>query len=220
MQEVTAYNWVPDFAQGFVKDLRVRWALEESGMPYTERLINHEQKLQPEHLARQPFAQVPVYKDDAVEMFESAAIVMYIAQSSDALMPKETETRARVMSWAFAALNSIEPYVANVSGTQLFHGNAPWAAGYLENARGMMNARLKQLSHWLKGRNYLEAEQFTAADLLMASVLREIERDGGFERFPDLRAYCERCTSRPAFARALEAQLKVFAGAEVPAGFR
>lgn len=219
MREVTAYTWVPDFAQGFVKDLRVRWALEEAGLPYTERLIDHQQKLMPEHLARQPFAQVPVYRDEQVELFESGAIVLYIAEGSPALMPEDPAARARVMSWAFAALNSIEPHVANVTGTQLFHSEAPWAAGYLEKEQEMMNGRLKRLSRWMAGRNYLEAERFTAADLLMASVLRELERSGSFERFPGLAAYCERCTSRPAFSRALEAQLKVFAGAEVPAGF-
>lgn len=218
MREVTAYNWVPDFAQGFVKDVRVRWALEEAGLAYTERLIDHEQKLQPGHLARQPFAQVPVYRDDRVEMFESAAIVMYIAQGSDALMPTEAAAQARVTSWAFAALNSIEPSVMNVTGTQLFHADKPWAEGYLESARSMLDMRLKQLSGWLKGRDYLEAGQFTAADLLMASVLRELERDGTLGRFPELEAYCRRCLARPAFKRALEAQLAVFATAEVPGG--
>lgn len=216
MREVTAYTWVPDFAQGFVKDLRVRWALEEAGLAYTERLIDHEQKLQAEHLARQPFAQVPVYRDERGEVFESGAIVLQIAEGTDALMPADPAARARVMSWAFAALNSVEPHVANVTGTMLFHGDAPWAAGYLESARAMMNTRLAQLSGWLNGRNYLEAERFTAADLLMASVLRELGRDGSFERFPDLAAYCERCVSRPAFTRALEAQLKAF-DAQAPA---
>ncbi len=216
MREVTAYSWVPDFAQGFVKDLRVRWALEEAGLAYTERLIDHEQKLQAEHLARQPFAQVPVYRDERGEVFESGAIVLQIAEGTDALMPADPAARARVMSWAFAALNSVEPHVANVTGTMLFHGDAPWAAGYLESARAMMNTRLAQLSGWLSGRNYLEAERFTAADLLMASVLRELGRDGSFERFPDLAAYCERCVSRPAFTRALEAQLKAF-DAQAPA---
>lgn len=214
MREVTAYNWVPDFAQGFVKDLRVRWALEEAGLPYTERLIDHEQKLQPEHLARQPFAQVPVFRDDGVEMFESAAIVMHIAQGSDALMPGDAAAQARVMSWAFAALNSIEPHVMNVTGTQLFNANQPWAEGYLKSARGMLDMRLNQLSGWLKGRDYLEAGQFTAADLLMASVLRELKRDGTLARFPALDAYCDRCIGRPAFKRAIEAQLKVFAAHE------
>lgn len=214
MREVTAFNWVPDFAQGFVKDLRVRWALEEAGLPYTEQLIDHEEKVQPAHLARQPFAQVPVYRDAQGELFESGAIVLRIAQGTPALMPEDEAGRARVMSWAFAALNSIEPSVANVTGTMLFHGEAPWAAGYLETARASLNGRLSQLSGWMKGRTYLEAERFTAGDLLMASVLRELDRDGSFDRFPDLEAYCRRCTDRPAFGRALEAQLNVFAAHE------
>lgn len=214
MREVTAYNWVPDFAQGFVKDLRVRWALEEAGLTYTERLIDHEQKLQPEHLARQPFAQVPVYRDDSVEMFESAAIAMHIAQGSPALMPAEAAARARVMSWAFAALNSIEPHVMNVIGTQLFQAQQPWTEGYLATARKALRMRLKQLSAWLSGKDYLEAGQFTAADLLMVSILRELERDGTLATFPDLEAYCGRSTARPAFQRAMAAQLKVFAAHE------
>lgn len=214
MREVTAYNWVPHFAQGFVKDLRVRWALEEAGLAYTERLIDHKLKLEPEHLARQPFAQVPVYRDDAVEMFESAAIVMHIAQGADALMPQEAAARARVISWAFAALNSIEPYVMNVRHTELFSANAPWAPGYLVSARASLEARLGRLSGWLAGRDYLEAGRFTAADLLMSSVLRELEQDSSFRKFPDLAAYCTRCVARPAFARAIEAQLKVFAAHE------
>lgn len=214
MQEVTAYTWVPDVAQGFVKDLRVRWALEEIGKPYTERLINHTEKLQAEHLARQPFAQVPVFRDDEAELFESGAIVLRIAEASEALMPAAAAERARVVSWAFSALNSVEPFVANVTGTQLFHGNEPWAAGYLETARASLNQRLARLSGWLDGRTYLEAERFTAADLLMASVLRELERDGTLARFTDLDAYCQRCISRPAFGRAMDAQMRVFAAHE------
>lgn len=211
MREVTAYNWVPDFAQGFVKDLRVRWALEETGFAYTERLIDHEQKLQSEHLARQPFAQVPVYQDDEVEMFESAAIVMRIAEGSHALMPEDVAVRARVMSWAFAAMNSVEPYVANVEITTLFQSDEPWAPGYLESATATLKGRLRRLSAWLNGKDYLEAGRFTAADLLMASVLRELERSSMFDVFPDLLVYVRRCTERPAFQRALAAQLNAFA---------
>ena len=210
MREVTAYNWVPDFAQGFVKDLRVRWALEEAGLPYTERLIDHQQKLQPEHLKRQPFAQVPVYRDDQVELFESGAIVMQIAEGSEALMPKDETGRARTMSWAFAALNSVEPFVANVRLTELFHPDAPWADGYMENASRMAAGRLARVADWLQGRDYLEG-RFTAGDLLMASVLRELEGHALLAAHPVLEAYVKRCTGRPAFGRALEAQLKVFA---------
>lgn len=214
MQEVTGFTWVPDFAKGFVRDLRVRWALEEAGLPYTEHLIDHEQKLQPDYLARQPFAQVPVYRDEEVDMFESGAIVMHIAEGSGALMPRDVASRARVMSWAFAAMNSVEPMVMNVSGTELFHAQEPWASGYLASARESLAARLARLSAFLEGKDYLVAGCFTAADLLMASVLREVDRGDMFKRFPRLEAYCGRCTARPAFQRALEAQLKVFAAHE------
>jgi glutathione S-transferase len=210
MREVTAYNWVPDFAQGFVKDLRVRWALEEAGLPYTERLIDHQQKLQPEYLKRQPFAQVPAYNDGAADMFESGAIVMRLAESSETLMPKDDAGRARTMSWAFAALNSVEPFVANVRNTELFHPDAPWAEGYLQAASQMAAGRIARVADWMKGRDYLEG-RFTAGDLLMASVLRELEGHALLAAHPALEAYVKRCTGRPAFARALEAQLKVFA---------
>lgn len=214
MREVTAYKWVPDFAQGSVKDLRVRWALEEAGLAYTERLIDHEQKLQPAHLARQPFAQVPVYQDDDVEIFESAAIVMRIAEGAPALMPEDVAGRARVMSWAFAAMSSVEPYVSNVEMTTLFQSDEAWAPGYLESANAALRGRLQRLSDWLDGKEYLEAGRFTAGDLLMAAVLRELERGDMFETFPDLRAYVARCTGRPAFQRALAAQLNAFAAHE------
>lgn len=211
MREVTAYDWVPDFAQGFVKDLRVRWALEEAGLPYTQRLINHEQKLQKPHLARQPFAQVPVYRDDEVELFESAAIVLHIAGGFDALMPADAAGRARVMSWAFAAMNSVEPYVANVANTATFSAAEPWASGYLKRASEVLELRLSRLAAWLEGKDYLEGGRFTAADLLMASVLRELVKNEVFLGFPGLAAYTARRIGRPAFGRALEAQLAVFA---------
>jgi len=214
MREVTAYNWVPDFAQGFVKDLRVRWALEEAGLSYSQRLIDHEQKLQKAHLARQPFAQVPVYLDDEVEMFESAAIVMRIAERADALMPEDAAGRARVMSWAFAAMNSVEPYVVSVRSTELFCAGEPWAPGYLRKANELLDMRLSRLTAWLEGKEWLEGGRFTAGDLLMASVLRELEGHSAFQSVPGIEAYCQRCTSRPAFLRALEAQLKVFAAHE------
>lgn len=215
MREVTAFNWVPDVAQGYVKDLRVRWALEEAGLPYTQNLISLAEKQETAHLNRQPFGQVPVFRDNEVELFETGAIVLRIAESSDALMPKDTAGRGRTMSWAFAALNSIEPFVMKVSWTELFWPDAPWAPAYLVHARGMLGGRLAQLEQWLEGRDYLEG-RFTAGDLLMASVLRDLERHNILPGYPNVEAFMKRCTGRPAFARALEAQLKVFAASTPP----
>lgn len=209
MPEVTAFNWVPDFAQGFVRDLRVRWALEEAGTTYTENLIDHEEKLTAAYRKRQPFAQVPAYRDGPVDMFESGAIVLRIAQSSEALMPKDEVGRARTMSWVFAAMNSVEPVVMNVRIAELFWADEPWAADFGRKAGEMLTMRLQRLSDWLGGRDYLEV-RFTAGDLMMACVLREIAGCEHLAPFPDLEAYCARCTGRPAFGRALAAQLKHF----------
>lgn len=209
MPEVTAYIWVPDFAQGFVRDLRVRWALEEAGLAYSEKLIDHEEKLTPAYCLRQPFAQVPAYRDGAVDMFESGAIVLRIAEGSEALMPASVPGRARTMSWVFAAMNSVEPMVMNVRGAELFWAAEPWAEGFGRKAAEVLAVRLKRLSDWLGDKAYLEGE-FSAGDLMMACVLREIAGSPHLAAFPALEAYCERCLARPAFGRALEAQMKHF----------
>ncbi len=209
MPEVTAYNWVPDFAQGFVRDLRVRWALEEAGIAYTENLIGHHEKLTPAYCRRQPFAQVPAYRDGPVDMFESGAIVMRTAQASDALMPGDDEGRARTMSWVFAAMNSVEPMVMSVRMAELFWAGEPWAGAFGAKPGEALNGRLSRLAGWLGQKSYLE-DRFTAGDLMMACVLREVAGSEHLSPFPELEAYCARCTERPAFKPALEAQLQAF----------
>jgi len=209
MPEVTAYNWVPDFAQGFVRDLRVRWALEEAGTGYTENIIDHVEKLTPAYCKRQPFAQVPAYRDGPVDMFESGAIVLRIAEASDALMPRDEVGRARTASWVIAALNSVEPFVMNVRSAELFWADEPWAAGFGRKAGEMLKMRLQRLSDWLGPRDYLE-DRFTAGDLMMACVLREVAGSKYLSPFPELESYHARCIERPAFSKALAAQLKHF----------
>ncbi len=209
MPEVTAYNWVPDFAQGFVRDLRVRWALEEAGIGYSENLIDHEEKLTPAYCRRQPFAQVPAYRDGEVDMFESGAIVLRIAEGSEALMPTDEARRARTMSWVFAAMNSVEPFVMNVRTAELFWAEEPWVDGFGRKAAEGLKTRLGRLSDWLGKKEFLEG-RFTAGDLMMACVLREVAGSPHLAAFPELEAYCARCAGRPAFKRALDAQLKAF----------
>ena len=213
MPEVTAYNWVPDFAQGFVRDLRVRWALEEAGIGYSEHLITLEENKSPGHLRRQPFAQVPAYRDGPVDMFESGAIVLRIAEGSEALMPKDEAGRARTVSWIFAAMNSVEPQVMNARMAEHFWADEPWAADFGRKAGEGLTGRLNRLSDWLSGKDYLEG-RFSAGDLMMACVLREIAGSEHLAPYPELEAYCARCLERPAFKRALAAQLKVFAAHE------
>src|ERR1700756_3125315 len=111
MITITAFDWVPDFARGLVRDLRVRWALEEAGLEYQAKLITHEEKLTPAYRALQPFSQVPSYRDDDVSLFEAGAIVLHIGRCSSALLPADDTGRARATAWMFAALNSIEPFI-------------------------------------------------------------------------------------------------------------
>ena len=127
MVRVSAFKWVPPFAQGSVRDIRVRWALEEAGVAYDEQLIGFEDQSTPAYRAFQPFGQVPAYRDDTVEMFESGAIVLWIAQNSDDLMPSDDASRAAVMTWLFAAMNSVEPFVAELATIDLFHADKAWA---------------------------------------------------------------------------------------------
>lgn len=207
--QVSAFRWVPEFAQGFVRDLRVRWALEEAGLPYEAVLIDHDEKDSESYRAWQPFGQVPAYRDDEVEMFESGAIVLHIAEKSAALAPRDSAERARVMTWVMAALNSVEPFGWNFLFFDGEGAGADWAEKKRAELETTLDRRLAPLEKRLAGREYLE-ERFTIADIIMTTTLREVDHSGVLARYPALTAYVERCTARPAFARALEAQMKAF----------
>lgn len=208
MITVSAFAWVPDFARGQVRDLRVRWALEEAGLPYKTRLLELGDQDKPEYRALQPFGQVPIMEDDGLTLFESGAIVLHIGERSEALLPTEPAPRARATQWLVAALNSIEPSVMNVALIDLFHANEEWARLRRPGAVEFMNRRLGALSKTLGDKPFLDGDRFTAGDLMMSTVLRILpEIAEGDER---LAAYIDRCTARPAFGRALRAQLGDF----------
>jgi glutathione S-transferase len=207
--QVSAYRWVPPFAQGFVRDLRVRWALEEAGLPYEAVLIDPPTKASPAYREWQPFSQVPAYRDGEVELFESGAIVLHIAGKSEALAPRDPAGRARVTTWVIAALNSVEPFVQNVATLDVFYPGEAWTREYRPKAEALLEKRLDALTGWLAGKEYLEG-RFTAGDLIMSDVLRTLTRSGVLARFPALEAYQQRCMARPAFARAMEAQMQPF----------
>jgi glutathione S-transferase len=209
MITITAYNWVPDFAKGLVRDLRARWALEEAGLPYQVKLITHEEKLTPAYRALQPFSQVPSYLDDGVVLFESGAIVLHIAQSSAALLPTDQAGRARATAWVFAALNSIEPFIMGLVDVDIFSREAPWAIESRPHWEGMVKKRLSDLAERLSGRNWLE-DRFTVGDLMMATVLRILRHTDLVTSEPTLAPYLTRCEARPAFQKALADQLASF----------
>jgi glutathione S-transferase len=210
MIKLSAFRWVPPGARGLVRDLRVRWALEETGQPYTVQLIGMEDKDSAAYRAKQPFGQVPAIEDDGFTLFESAAIVMRIAEKSDALMPTDSEARSRTIAWMFAALNSIEPYIQNLTIHDLHDANKDWAAQRRPALLEMAQKRLAALSDVMKDRNYLEGDSFTIADLLMTTVLRIPRHCDLVAQYPVLEEYRKRNEARPAFQRALAAQMADF----------
>lgn len=216
MISVSAFRWVPEFARGLVRDLRVRWALEEAGLPYEAWLIGPDDQKSDAYRQMQPFGQVPAYEEDGVVLFESGAIVHHIAAKSDVLMPREEKARARALTWMFAALNSIEPHIQNLTAIDLFHADKDWAKERRPGALQLAQSRLDALSKWLENRDYLE-DRFTAADLLMASVLRIPRHCDLVTAMPVLENYRLRCEARPAFTRALAAQMADFADKPVAA---
>lgn len=208
--QVSAFRWVPPFAQGFVRDLRVRWALEEAGIPYEAALIGPDDQASERYRDWQPFGQVPAYKDGPVELFESGAIVLHIAGKSETLAPTDEAGRARVTAWVLAALNSIEPSIGELASIDIFHNGEAWTVERRPQVAEAVRGRLGQLSDWLGDKLYLEGDRFTAGDLIMTTVLRDVVNSGILAEFPTLDAYRQRCMARPAFARAMEAQLKPF----------
>ena len=208
--KVVAYRWVPPPAQGLVRDLRVRWALEEAGLDYEEQLINFGDQSSEGHRALQPFGQIPVYREDGMTLFESGAIVLHIAERSDALMPSDPAARARVKTWIFAAINTLEPDIQSLFSIDFFHANEEWAKLRRPAVEQMVNKRLLELSARLDGNAYLEGG-FTAADLMMTHVLRFLRDTSLVADIPTLDAYRRRCEARPAFQRALAGQLAAFA---------
>ena len=205
---MTAFRWVPPFAQGYVKDLRVRWALEEAGLPYEVVLVDPNTQAAPAYRRWQPFGEVPAYRDGEVELFESGAIVLHLAGRSPALAPPDAAGRARVSAWIVAALNSVEPHAQNLIQFDAPADNA-FAQAHRARLETLLSGRLAALEAWLGDSWWLEG-RFSAGDLMMVMVLRELVECGALERFPTLDAYRRRGEARPAFGRALAAQLLVF----------
>lgn len=208
MITISAFRWVPPFAQGQVRDLRARWALEEAGLPYKTRLLGQGEQDTPEYRALQPFGQVPILEEDGFVLFETGAIVLYVAERSETLLPKEPRARARATQWVISALNSIEPFVMNVALIELFYANEQWGKLRLPGATEFMNKRTSALSKALGDKPYLDGDRFSVGDLMMSTVLRILpEITENDKRLAD---YVARCTARPAFKRALDAQLGDF----------
>jgi len=203
--------------QGLVRDLRLRWALEEAGLPYEETLLNREEWTGPEFRRIQPFGQLPAYEEDGLVLFESGAIVLHVARKSEVLLPNDPEAQAQVITWMFAALNTVEPPLQSFTMMDLFNGEEHWARLRRPAAIQAVERKLNDLSAWLENRDHL-AGSFSAADILMATVLRIPRHTNLVTSRPVLNAYLQRCEARPAFRKALANQMAGYKANEpVPA---
>jgi glutathione S-transferase len=209
MIRISAFKSVPPFAQGLVRDLRVRWALEEAGLPYEQTLLGDGEKDSAGYRAWQPFGQVPAYQENGLKLFESGAIVLHVADKSDALLPAEPAARARAVQWLIAALNSIEPHIQNLAAIDLFYKDEDWAKQRRPSAEEMVKGRLAALAKALGDGKWLSDDRFTCGDLMMATVLR-ILRHTDLVAETGLAHYLARNEARPTFQRALAAQMAAF----------
>jgi glutathione S-transferase len=207
---VTTYDWVPEAPRGHVRDIRVTWALEEAGLPYRVESVPFQNR-GPEHFAHQPFGQVPWLTDGDLSVFESGAILLHLAEKTTLLMPADAVGRKTVLEWVFAALNSIE--MASVPWSIMKFTGEPMDKGFGKQLEDWVKLRMKHMDDVLAKRVWL-ADTFSVADILMADVLRLVDRFDGLAACPNCKAYVARATARPAFVKAHAAQMAHFAKAD------
>ena len=206
---ITVFESSPDEGQGMARDMRVRWAFEEVGQPYDVRLVSFEAMKQPGHLSLHPFGQIPTYEEGDLALFESGSIILHVAERKPGLLPEDPKARARAVTWMFAALNTVEPPIVELEAAEILEGSEPWFEQRLPLLHERVRTRLGQLAARLGDSDWLDGD-FSAADLLMVTVLRRVEDTGLLEDFPTLAAYIARGEARPAYTRAFAAPLAVF----------
>ena len=198
-------EWVPEMPRGFVRDIRLRWACEEAGIPYRIATVPFDGRAT-NHLDRQPFGQVPMLEDGGIRLFESGAGLVYLGSKSEALMPADEKGRAETIQWIFAGLNSLEMVTMPWVVLRWSKEDVPAISEWLDN-------RLAQMESVLADREWLVGERFTLADLVIADVLRvDLVRKHGNR--PASEAYVARITDRPAFRTAYADQIAHFEKAD------
>jgi glutathione S-transferase len=205
---ITAFERSPDGGMGLARDTRVRWALEEVGLPYEVRLVSFRAMKEPAHLARNPFGQIPTYEEGDLVLFESGAIVLHVASRHAGLLPDDASARARAITWMFAALSTIEPPILELQNAKLLERDMPWSADRLPMVEARIRSRLDPLVARLGDAEWLDGA-FSAGDLMMVSVLLRLRPSGILDAYPRLAAYVARGEARPAYRRAFAAQLAV-----------
>lgn len=206
---VTGFQSSPDRGQGLARDMRVRWALEEVGLPYNMRLVSFSEMKEPAHRRLHPFGQIPTYEEGDLALFESGAIILHIAERHAGLLPADPNGRARAIAWMFASVNTVEPPIVELSMASILERNKSW----YEERRPMLvdrvRTRLDELSNRLGHADWLDGA-FSAGDLMMVTVLRRLGSSGILNDYPSLSAYIARGEARPAYQRAFADQLAVF----------
>lgn len=205
---ITAFERSPDGGKGLARDTRVRWALEEAGLPYQVRLVSFAEMKAPAHLAIHPFGQIPTFEEGSLALFETGSIILHLAQQHAGLLPEDRDGRARAITWMFAALNTVEPPILEFVTARIFEGDKSWSEERLPLVKDRVRARLAQLSARLGAADWLDGG-FSAGDLLMVSVLLRLRTSGILDEFENLAAYVARGEARPAYIRAFAAQLAV-----------
>lgn len=206
---VTVFQKSPDGGRGLARDFRVRWALEEVGVAYDVLPRTFEELKRPEHLARNPFGQIPTLEDGDLTLFESGAIVLRLAEAHGGLLPRDADARSRAIMWMFAALNTIEPPVFDRSLVGVLERDRPWFYERIATLDQRIGARLGQLSAHLGDRDWLDGD-FSAGDLLMVTVLMRLKTTDLLDPHANVAAYLKRGEARPAFQRAFVAQKAQF----------
>jgi glutathione S-transferase len=206
---ITAFERSPDRGRGLARDMRVRWALEEAGRPYDVRLLSFAAMKEPGHRRLHPFGQIPTYQEGDLVLFESGAIVLHIAERNPGLLPDDPNARARAIAWMFAALDTVEPPIVELSMATVLERDKSWYEERLPMLEDRVRTRLDELSARLGESDWLDGG-FSAADLLMVTVLRRAQSSGLLNAYPALCAYVARAEARPAYRRAFDAQLAVF----------
>src|SRR4029450_2634601 len=209
---ITAFERSPVRGRGLARDMRVRWALEEVGQPYDVRWVSFKTMKESAHRERNPFGQIPTYEEGDLTLFESAAIILHIAQRHPGLLPADANARARALAWVFAALSTVEPPIVERSAMVLLERDKSWYEERLRMIEDRVRGRLSELSKRLGDADWLDGA-FSAGDLLMVHVLQRLKGSGMLDEFPNLSAYVARGEARPAFKRAFDAQLAGFTAA-------
>ena len=212
---ITVFERSPDGGKGLARDTRVRWALEEVGQPYEIRLVSFSAMKESAHLARHPFGQIPTYEEGELVLFESGAIVLYLAERHPGLLPADADARARAIAWMFAALSTVEPPILDLQTAMFAERDEAWTEQRLPLVKDRIRDRLMQLSARLGAADWLDCG-FSAGDLMMVHVLQRLRRSGILNEYPNLSDYVARGEARPAYKRAFDAQLAVNAGNPMP----